>query len=207
MPTAFVSYDWLARVLNEVGKAEYVLVVLDDHSAEAQIRMSSVLETYLTQAGIRVSIVAPAELDKQTVAAIFHIVFILLLVVATILASVGGLGLMGTMSINVLERTVEVGIMRAIGASTLIILRVIMVEGMVIGSISWLIGAALSIPLSKLLSDMVGQALLSSTLEYQFSVGGTLVWLILVLILSTIASFIPALNAARVTVREVLSYV
>ncbi len=207
LPTAFVSYDWLARVLNEVGQAEYIMVVTDDHSAEAQIRMSSVIEDYLTRSGIRVGIVAPAELDKQSVAAIFQIVFVLLLVVATILATVGGLGLMGTMSINVLERTPEVGVMRAIGASTGIILQIVIVEGMLIGVLSWLIGTALAYPLSKTLSDVIGQVLLSSVLEYQFSMSGTLGWLALVVVLSAIASFMPAMNAARVTVREVLAYV
>ncbi|NJO08167.1 MAG: ABC transporter permease, partial [Chloroflexaceae bacterium] len=89
MPTAFVSYDWLARVVGEVGKATYVMVVTDDHSAAGQIRMSGVIEEYLTGAGIRVGMVAPAELDKQSVAAMFHIIFVLLLIVTSILATVG----------------------------------------------------------------------------------------------------------------------
>jgi putative ABC transport system permease protein len=207
LPTAFVSYDWLARVVNEVGKAEYIMVVTDNHSAEAQIRMSSIIETYLTQAGIRVGMAAPAELDKQAVAAIFQIVFVLLLIVTSILATVGGLGLMGTMSINVLERTIEMGVMRAIGASTVNILQIVVVEGMLMGAISWLIAATLAIPLSRILSDLIGEMLLSSTLDYQFSIGGAFVWLVLVLMLAAIASFIPAMNAARVSVREVLAYV
>lgn len=207
MPTAFVRYDWLARVVNEVGKAEYVMVVTDDHSAAGQIRMSGVIEEYLTQAGIRVGMVAPAELDKQSVAAMFQIIFVLLLVVTSILATVGGLGLMGTMSINVLERTAEVGVMRAIGASTGMVLRIVVVEGVVIGVISWFVGAVLALPLSKMVCDFVGEALLSSRLAYAFSVGGVVVWLVLVLVLSTIASFVPALGATRVTVRDVLAYV
>jgi putative ABC transport system permease protein len=206
LPTAFVSYDTLSRVVNEVGKAEYVMVVTEEHSAEAQIRMSSIIDESLTRAGIRVNLAAPAELDKQAIEAVFQIIFILLLVVASILALVGGLGLMGTMSINVLERTREVGVMRAIGATTIAILQIVILEGMLIGAISWFIGVLLALPLSRMLSDLVGHMLIGSSLDYQFSMGGTTVWLVLVLVLAAIASFLPAMNAARLTVREVLSY-
>lgn len=206
LPSAFVSYNVLARMVGEVGKAEYVMVVTEEHSAEAQTRMSSIIEERLTGAGIRVGLAAPAALDKQAIESIFQIILVLLLVVASVLAAVGGLGLMGTMSINVLERTREVGVMRAIGASTRAILRIIIREGMLIGAISWVIGAAIALPLSRILSELIGQLLLSAPLEYKFSIGGTTGWLLLVLILAAIASFLPAMNAARLTVREVLSY-
>jgi putative ABC transport system permease protein len=136
----------------------------------------------------------------------FYIVSALLVIVAIVLAAVGGLGLMGTMSINVLERTREIGVMRAIGAATSAILKIVLFEGVFIGALSWLGGVLIALPLSKLISDAVGQLLLRSPLDYAFSTGGMLGWLAFITVLAIIASLLPALNAARLTVREVLAY-
>ena len=67
---------------------------------------------------------------------------------AVLLALVGGLGLMGTMSINVLERTREIGVLRAIGAPNRAVAQVFILEGIAIGLLSWLMGALLAIPMT-----------------------------------------------------------
>ena len=130
----------------------------------------------------------------------------MLLVMAVLLAVVGGLGLMGTMSINVLERTREIGVMRAIGASNGAILRIVMVEGVMIGAVSWLLAFVLALPFSVLLSNLVGQAFVRSALNFSFSLTGALLWLGVVTALAALASCLPAWNASRVTVRDVLAY-
>ena len=205
-PLAFVRYETLSRMLGQTGQADYVMVVTRQHDGAYQTEMSHIIEDHLAKAGFRVSIVAPAELDKQNIESMFYIVSALLVIVALVLAAVGGLGLMGTMSINVLERTREIGVMRAVGAATQAILKIILFEGIFIGAISWLAGALIALPLSRLISDAVGQLLLGCPLDYAFSTGGMLLWLILVMVLGAVASLLPALNAARLTVREVLAY-
>jgi putative ABC transport system permease protein len=47
---------------------------------------------------------------------------------------------------------------------------------------------------------------LSAPLDYTFSLNGVLLWLVVVVLLSALASFLPAWNASRLTVREVLAY-
>ena len=121
-------------------------------------------------------------------------------------AVVGGLGLMGTMSINVIERTREIGVMRAVGASDGSVLKIFMVEGLFIGVLSWFIGTIVALPIGKLLSDAVGIAFTDFPLNYTFSTNGALLWLAVVLILAAMASFLPARSASRLTVREVLAY-
>jgi putative ABC transport system permease protein len=123
-----------------------------------------------------------------------------------VLAIVGGLGLSGTMSINVLERVREIGVMRAVGASDWIVLQVILVEGLVIGLISWFTGSLLAFPLSRILSDQLGLLLLENPLRFSFSIFGLLLWLVVAMVLSFLASYLPARNASRLTVREVLTY-
>jgi putative ABC transport system permease protein len=63
-----------------------------------------------------------------------------------------------------------------------------------------------ALPIGKLLSDAIGVAFLDAPLNYTFSIKGTLFWLVVVLILSAMASFLPARSASRLTVREVLAY-
>lgn len=125
---------------------------------------------------------------------------------AVLFAVVGGLGLMGTMSINVIERTREIGVMRAIGAPTRSVAQVFIVESVAIGVISWLFGTVLAVPLSKIMSDAVGIPLMGTPITFQFSMAGVGLWLAVVVLLSVAASFIPARNAARLTVRQVLAY-
>jgi putative ABC transport system permease protein len=113
---------------------------------------------------------------------------------------------MGTMSINVLERTREIGVLRAIGASTRGVAQVFILEGVMIGVMSWGMGSLLAFPLGQVLSDAVGLPLMGTPLTFTFSVSGMWLWLGIVSLLSALASFLPARNAAQLTVREVLAY-
>ncbi len=99
---------------------------------------------------------------------------------------------MGAMSINVLERTREIGVLRAIGASSRAVTQVFILEAVGIGVLSWIIGAALAIPMTQGLNAAVGGAMLGQPLTYAYSMQGLWLWLAVVLVLSVLASFIPA---------------
>ena len=77
---------------------------------------------------------------------------------------------------------------------------------MIIGFISWLIGAALAYPIGAVISTGVGQVLFNADLPYTFSSTGVITWFFIVACLAAVASFLPAWNASRLTVREVLAY-
>jgi putative ABC transport system permease protein len=76
----------------------------------------------------------------------------------------------------------------------------------VLGLLSWMLGALLAFPISQLLSNQVGMLLFSFPLSFSFSPLGAGLWLAIALVLSAVASFLPAWNASRVTVRDVLAY-
>jgi putative ABC transport system permease protein len=156
--------------------------------------------------GLEVSSSTTSEAEKAQSQTQFGIITSLLMIMAVLIAVVGGLGLMGTMSMNVLERTREIGVMRAIGASDGSILSIVITEGILIGMISWTLGATIAWPISKFLSDQVGIIFLGTPFSYMYSVFGSLLWLAIAIVLAAIASFLPAWNASRLTVRDVLAY-
>jgi putative ABC transport system permease protein len=206
MPTIFVGYEDFARAAHRVGQADFAVIATEQHDLAFQQKVARAMEQRYERIGLGIEIIEMVAQERTEAEAMFEVIVVLLLIMAVLLAVIGGLGLMGTMSINVLERTREIGVIRAIGASNASVQRIFIVEGIIIGLLSWGAGAILAYPISKLLSDAVGQQFLSTPLDYTFSLNGVLIWLGVVICLSALASFLPAWNASRLTVREVLAY-
>ena len=107
---------------------------------------------------------------------------------------------------NVLERTREIGVMRAIGAVDFEIMKSVVIEGVMIGLITWLLAIVLSFPISQVLLRIISQAMMGSGMTPAFTPLGIYIWLVVVIILSFVASILPARNASRLTINEVLAY-
>lgn len=202
----FVPFDTLTRETGSINRGAFVMMMTDKHDAETHRRIISDLRAACSARRLKpVFFQTGSELRKQTQSQ-FDIVIYLMLAMAVLAALVGGVGLMSTMTINVVERTREIGVMRAIGASSAAIMGIFIVEGVMIGVLSWLIAAPLSYPGARLFSQVVGRALLQSELDFDYSIGGTVGWLVIVVLLSAAASLWPAWRATRVSVRESLAY-
>jgi putative ABC transport system permease protein len=202
----YVNYPYFARLTADINRAASLQLKLDPASGLKMEDAAAVLQERLDAENYRVASVFTIDTLRRFTGAFFDIIVYLLLAMGVLIASVGALGLAGTMSTNVLERTREIGIMRAIGASDGSVLRIVIVEGVFIGLISWLLGALLAFPVGALLANTVGLVLFQSALPYVFSGGGVLTWLGIVVVLAALASFLPAWRASRLTVREVLAY-
>lgn len=129
----------------------------------------------------------------------------ILLMMAALFAIIGGLGLASTISLNVLDRTRELGVMRAIGATTQDVLQIIIVEGAFIGALSWVLAVILSIPYSGLMGQMFA-VLLKNPINLTTSAQGWAMWFFIIVAIGTVASAFPAWSAARRPVNEVLAY-
>ncbi|MEW6240648.1 MAG: FtsX-like permease family protein [Chloroflexota bacterium] len=205
-PLLYVNYEYLSRLIGRPEQVYSLRVLTDRHDAVSQNRISDQLTALYEARGIQVTSASLSADFIRDQKAQTDILVYFMLVMATLIAIVGGLGLMGTMSINVLERTREIGVMRAIGASNGDIQSIVIVEGMVIGLISWLISIVLSIPITGVLTFGVGLAIMSSPMNPVYGASGIVAWLIFTLALATIASALPARRASRLTVRDTLAY-
>jgi putative ABC transport system permease protein len=205
-PWIYANYPYFTRRLGKYGLASGVYIALDKHDPETQAHMSKVLDEHFDHVGLRVSTILKVVDLRATAVTQFNVIFIFLMGMSILLTIVGSLGLTGTMSLNVLERTREIGVMRSIGASNGAIYQIVITEGIIIGLISWTIGLLFSIPLGTILSNIVGSGFLRSPLIQSFSWPGAFLWLLIMVVISIIASFIPARRATRLTVRDVLAY-
>jgi putative ABC transport system permease protein len=206
--TAYTNYDYLAELTNNLNR-DFSFQILGDKkglSAAEQEQLKKSIETQLDANNIRVANLTTGNSDSSSSSGGLATLTVFLLFMAVLIAIVGSIGLAGTMSMNVLERTREIGILRSIGASDSSLMRIVLSEGLTIGLISYGLGALLSIPITRLLGDSVINAIFGNSANLAYTPQGYLIWLALVVVLSVFASLIPARNAAQLTIREVLSY-
>ena len=176
------------------------------HEIEYQKSRISEIKPLLDQRGYNIVSILSMEDLLETSTEKINLLILVLLIMAIITGSVGGIGLSGTLSLNVLERTGEIGILRAIGAGDRVITRLVLQEGIVIGFVSYIIGILLSLPVTRLLAGLVVNAIFSAPAGFALAPGGYIYWLLLTIMLSTFASLVPARSAARMTIRDVLAY-
>ncbi len=203
---AYMTIDGYNAVAGGVGRTDTIRVRSAAHDAAAHDALSSALEQTLSAAGYDVRLIHTRTEDRSILADRFNLISVVLSMLSTLIAIVGALGLAGTMSMNVLERTREIGIMRAVGASDRAVRQVIVSEGIVIGILAWLLGTLISIPMSMLMCYGIGINLLGTGLIWTYALYAVAVWFGVVLSLAVIASRLPARTAIRLTVREVLAY-
>jgi putative ABC transport system permease protein len=206
-PFLYTPGNALGTATHEVGRAGILMVIGEPGTdADAESALADAVRASLESSGIDVAATTTSAEIRETQETLFDILVVFLSSMAILLGAVGGLGLMGTMTINVVERAREIGVLRAVGASDGAVLRIVLAEGALIGMLSWAIGALVAVPISRLLADALGQVFIRRPLAHAYSVQGAVAWAVIVVVLAVVASWLPAWRASRITVREVLAY-
>jgi putative ABC transport system permease protein len=204
-PIAYANYTSLADAVGQKGRVNRLLIGTDPAiSTEAETLNN--LENVLQEANTRVVFSLLNSEVRNSLASSFAIIINLVQLMSLLFAVVGGLGLMSMMSLNVLERTQEIGIIRVIGGVGKHIQQIVIIESLVVGLLSWLIGSLLAYPVSKWMCTELGITMLNVPLTHIFPLQGLIIWLVFILVLAVLASIIPARNAAQLIIRETLTY-
>jgi putative ABC transport system permease protein len=201
-----VPFDVLADEVGSPNRGSWAAVAAEKHTPEARRQLVRDLREAYKAHGIETSYLQTADDMREENLSGFGIVMILLLGMAALTAAVGGIGMASTMSINVVERRREIGVMRSTGATSFAIAAIFVAEGVLLGVLSCLFAVPISVPSSRLFSDVVGDTLFSLPFDFVYSISGVGLWLGIVVVLSALASLWPALRATRVSVREALAY-
>ncbi len=204
--TAYVSLEVFSRLTNTSGQAKVLRVSYFDRSKENAIRKNREIEKLLEKEKISVSATIPVWLLQNAIAAHMKVLINSLMAMAILMAIVGTLGLMSTMSMNILERTREIGVMRAIGATPGKIRNLVVWEGLLIGALSFFIAFAFALVLSTFLGRFIGNMAFRTPLSLTISVVALIVWILLIVIGSYVATLYPARRANKITTREALAY-
>jgi len=203
--TAYVQGDRLNRDLGILGRGYVAEIKAVDDSPAAQYSLVSDLRESMEAAGIEIGFARAATEDQEMAEAQFTVLTTVLMTVTVLMAVVGSIGLSGTLSINVIERRREIGVMRAVGASSADVARIFMGEGLLLGLISWAIAVPLGLIAGRPFVQAIG-SVIEFPSQYSVALKGLWIWLAIVVVLSLVASWLPARRATQISVSESLAY-
>ena len=191
--------DRIDQIVIQVEEGE----VLSDVAAKVRKKLMSSRD--VGEKTIDFSILTPEEL-LATVGSVLNILTGFLLGIAAISLLVGGIGIATTMFTSVIERTQEIGVMKAVGAQNRDILSIFTIEsgllGLLGGSIGVLLGYGFSTAIEYIAANQLGASILQTA---------TPAWLILgclafSLIIGSISGIIPSYQATKISAVEALRY-
>jgi putative ABC transport system permease protein len=204
-PGAYATREALA---GETGdpRARVLVIAAADRSPVSQSELVQRLRGELVRGGFEVE--SSQLLLASRAAMEDHLLMVagFLMIMSQLMIVVGGLGLASTMSLAVLERTREIGVLRAIGARHPAILTMVQVEGLVISLASWLIAIPMSLPMSVILGRAFTRVMIPVEVTWVPDVSAVLLWLGVVLVVSLVACAWPAYRAMRITTAAALAY-
>lgn len=125
--------------------------------------------------------------------------------IAGISLLVGGVGVMNTMFTSVLERTKEIGVMKAVGAKNSHVWTIFLIESGLMGLVGGIVGTGLGLGLSTIASSFIGRffeidmAVVASPLLILYTLVGSFA-------LGAFAGLWPARRASKLPVVDALRY-
>ena len=202
---AYAPAAWFDATRGDT-RATQVLLSTTSKSPALQLDTIARVRSALERAGMSV---AGSQVMRETRRAFEdHLLMVVqfLGVMAWVMIAVGGMGLASTMSLTVLERTREIGILCAIGARHREIFMMIQIEGWIVAALGWLVALPLSIPMSAAFAWAFGRVMFAVPVHALPSLRGAAVWLLLATVVSLLACALPARSALRRSVAAALSY-
>ncbi len=150
--------------------------------------------------------VQTSEQLLQSFQNIFGVVQAVLVGIAAISLIVGGIGIMNTMYTAVIERTKEIGTMKAVGAKNSDILLIFLFESGLLGLVGGAIGIGIGIGLAKGVEYALSTSGFGSLLQAHIS--GYLIFgaLAFSFVVGTLSGILPAMQASKLKPADALRY-
>ena len=202
----YATAEGFATATGQPPQVNQLRVATARHDEPTRTAVAAAVNKTLTGAGIEVA--SAVSVSRMEAIGEGHLgpVILILLGIALPLGVVGVIGLASTMGANVLDRTREFGVMHAIGARPKAVRRIVTAEGVFMALASLLVAALPALGLTKVLGAGLGNLFFSAPLPYRISVPAAGIWTVLVVLGAVLATEAAATRAARLTVREALTY-
>jgi putative ABC transport system permease protein len=188
------EYDMFVAQVKDKDKIEFVVEEIEDRLRRDRGEKESE-ETFTVETPLQ---------SLAAVQTILNIINLIVVGIAAISLLVGGIGIANTMYTSVLERTNEIGIMKAVGARNKDILSVFLIESGLLGLVGGIVGALVGLGIALFISSVANQALgadlFKVAVSYPLLIGSVL----FSFVVGIISGVFPARQASKLNVVEAL---
>jgi len=194
----YMELPVLQEMLGKEGRISMVVVRLKDPRLAEQFKRR-------VEAGYPDLEVVDTKQIAENVGRVLDMLNSMLLAIGGISLLVGGLGVMNTTMVSVLERTREIGVMKAIGAKKSHVLTIFLTEAFLLGTMGGVIGVLGGVILAKAASTLIPKLV-------GFPLTAKLTWWLIVSpvflagVLGVVAGFYPSWRGASVRPLEAIRY-
>ncbi|MEO7795852.1 MAG: ABC transporter permease [Thermoanaerobaculia bacterium] len=208
LPKVYLADTLYARWANPSGEVNTLLLTAKDRSFQGVMSLKRAVEGAIASSSLKVSYVMSQAERTKIIADHLNIILMVLLTLSFLVLWVSALGMASTTSITVLERTRELGVLRAIGATPERILGMLVAEGLATSAAGLVLGLILSRPLTGLAASFFGSLMLGegTVLRSAHSTTGLVTTVAVSVLFGYLASRLPAAGAIRITIRRALAY-
>lgn len=198
-------YDAFANPDHRVNS---LMFVAKDKGYDRVMALKGEIEAAIARSGLNILYVMSQAERVRIIYDHLNIILTTIVLLSLLVLMVSALGMASATGINILERTREIGVLRAIGATPKTIFALFVAEGMIASVASIALGLLLAWPLSQVAAIFFGKLMLgeNTVLRYVFSVEGFLITAATTLVFGWMASRIPARRAIGVSTRDALAY-
>lgn len=204
----YIDKDQYDALVNPEHLVNSLMFVAEDKNYRQIIALKKDIENAIASSDLDILYVMSQAERAEIIFNHLNIILTMIVFLSLLVLVVGALGMASATGINIMERTREIGVLRAIGATPKMIYNLFVAEGMVVSVVSILVGLLLAWPLSIVASAFFGDLILGDgvPLDFAFSNLGFGITLAVTLVFGWLASRVPARQAISVSTREAIAY-
>jgi putative ABC transport system permease protein len=203
---AYVTAEGFATATGQPSQVNQLRIATNSDDEQTRTAVADAVDETLSAAGIEVRSAASVSQSDTVTEGHLGPIIAIVLVISIAMAVIGCIGLASTMSVNILERTREFGVMHAIGARPKAVRRIVIAEGVFLAITSCLFAIIPTLALTAVLGTGLGNLFMYAPLPFRVSILAAGIWTALVILGALLATDAAATRASRLTVREALIY-
>ena len=136
--------------------------------------------------------------------ALFDSIFAALYVLVLFLAVPSVIAMVNTLAIGVLERTREIGMLRAVGSTRGQVRRIVLAEALILAALGTVFGIVAGLYLGYM--GVAAMQAFGYPMDYVFPTSGVIIALVAGIVFGVLAAIIPARQASRLEIVQALRY-